>query len=492
MKLSISGETYKSTFTDVNSQRCINMFPMTAGPGGRGSTGDTPMVLTPTSGLKLLTAIPGNQTRALKTVGDYTYAVVDSTAYQCTVNAASETISYTSIGTLSSSTGTVYIASNLTQIMFVDGTADGYIYTPAAGTFQNILSVDTDFPGATHVAYIDGYFIVNAPGTQLFYTSALNDGLTWDPLDVASAESSTDKTIALGVVKGELWILGTNSTEVWYDAANASGSPFSARTGLGLRIGCGAANSVVEINDLLIWLDNRGFVVQSDLAPFLRNNNTGYQLAIVSNEAVTSEILSYGQWSDAIATTYNDRGHIMYQITFPTAEKTWVYDYTTKMWHERAYRAPSLGQDREHLCQYCTQVGTGYLVAGVRSGNMYLMSSAYYDDAGTPIRRTRVTTPQNNEFSLLGIDMLQVRVGSVDVPVTGLGSDPKMGLRYSVDGGHTWSNEMLRSIGQTGQYARPISWNRLGSGREWIFEFNISEPIGFALIDASLSISEVE
>ena len=91
----------------------------------------------------------------------------------------------------------------------------------------------------------------------------------------------------------------------------------------------------------------------------------------------------------------------------------------------------------------------------------------------------------------MGIDLLEIRVEAKPVS-TGRGSDPQMVMRYSHDGGHSWSNEITRSVGRIGEYAKRIQWNRLGIGSEWLFEFTFVEPIEYAIIGASASISEVE
>lgn len=386
------------------------------------------------------------------------------------------------------------MATNPTQIIWVDGSATGYIYTPATDTFATVNSLDADFTGGNQVVFIDSYFVVNDPGTGTFYSSASNNGADWDPLDVATAENGTDVILGFGVSKGDLWIFGNTTTEIWYNAANPSGSPFSPRQGLGLQIGCGAADSIVEVDDLLIWLDNRGYIVQSNVSPFTRDNNSGYQLEIISTEALTTEILSYRVNNDAIAISYNDRGHLMYQITFPTVKKTWVYDYTSKTWHERAYYNEFLNELEHHLGQFYTQYETIHLMAGIRDGKIYIQKSNVYTDNGVGIRRIRTTSPQydEDENRLVSVDRLLLRMETGNATQSGAGSDPQVELRYSLDGGHTWSHHISRSFGAVGRYNMPISWNRLGYGREWVLEFSITEPIPFTISDATVKHEELE
>lgn len=494
MKLSIIGPAYQDKISNINNQRCVNMYPSSAGVSGRGEevVKDTTATLVPTAGLSLLTDLTGVEVRSVAAIGSYVYAVVDAIVYKLTVNRATETVeTTTTLGTLDTSTGTVKVASNPTQIVWVDGSATGYIYTPGTGVFATINSLDADFPGATNIAFLDSYFVVSEPNTGKIYTSAGNDGASWDPADVATAESGTDNIVALAVSKGELWVLGERTTEIWYDAGNATGIPLSPRTGLELQIGCGAANSVVQLDDLIIWLDNRGYIVQSNVSPFVRNNNSGYDIKIVSTESLSADILSYSTTSDAIAFAYNDRGHLMYQITFPTARKTWVYDYILKVWHERTWYNEIEDREEHHLVQYYTQYGNLHLGAGIRNGKIYLMKPDVYTDNGVAIRRRRTTSPlyDPNQSSVLSVDSVTVKVAT---PKIAQSIEPQIMLRYSTDGGHTWSNELMRSIGKVGEYAKRITWNRLGTGIEWVFEFVITDAFSFSILDAFLQTEAAE
>lgn len=489
MKIPVVGPAYKHPSLDVNNQRCVNMFFMSSGVGGI-----EPGALVPTGGLELLIDLSGSESRGLWTFNNTVFSAVDNKIYKIDINELTEVATTTLLGTIDSSTGTIYAAANPTQVIWVDGSAKGYIYTFSSGVFQEITAIDVDFTGGGQVVFIDSYFIVNAPGTGNFYFSAANNGLNWDPSDVATAESGTDNIVGLKVSKGELWIFGDTTTEIWYNAANVSGSPFSPRDGLELQIGCGAAASIVELDDLLIWLDNRGFVVQSNISPFVRDNNSGYKLEIISTEALTNEILNYSRRDDAIAIGYNYRGHLMYQITFPSVKKTWVYDYTSKVWHERSYFDSFIGEHQHHLAQYYTQYKHLHLMSGVRSGKVYVQKTNIYTDAGDPIYRIRTTQPQydSEDLKLIGVDKLELRLETGNATQTGEGSDPQITMRYSSDGGRTWSHHLTRSLGRTGEYAKKIQWNRLGVAFNWVFEFTIVEPINFSIIECFAKITDIE
>ncbi len=480
MDFPITGPAYQHPSQATNFQRCVNYFNVPAGDGGVG-TGT--LLLTP--GLSLLHDFGSSSCRGVYTRGSYIYTVIGSTLYNFNFNPVTRVASnFTTIGTLSSSTGSVYFSSNQTQIIITDTANHGYIVTidsTGSSTAFAIIS-DSDFLGASNITYLDGYFIYNKPNTQYMYTSQLQDGTSWDALDVASAEVHPDNLIGLGVTKGEVWAFGDETIEVWYDAANQTGFPLSPRVGSQIDIGCAAVGSILTVDNVLMWLDSRGYIVQSTDSAFTRNNNTGYALKIVSTDALNSEIASYVQVNDAIAISFNDRGHIIYQITFPNANKTWAYDTTTGQWHEKMYYNTFTDKEEYHIAQYHTDYNNLNIVGGLRDGKLYIMHSDYFDDAGNLIHRIRTTAHQNNEFKLIGVDEIEIRLDTGYAPQ---GISPTMLMRYSNDSGHMWSNYLSRDMGLVGQYGKRITWNRLGTSYNWLFEFMTTAAVKFAIVFGS-------
>lgn len=486
MLIPIIGAAFKSEADDANQQRCLNMFPVTTGVNSRGN-----YALVPTPGLYELIDLGGATCRAILTVNDFVYVVVDNTVFKLSINVGARTVdSSASIGTLQTSTGVVEWAVNPTQIMLVDGSATGYIITIATDTLVNIT--DGDFQGGKSVTYIDGYFLYSEPETAVLRTSALNDGLVWDPLDVATCENSPDLLVTLAKHRGEIWCLGTDSVECWFDNANPSGLPLSPRVGSVIDTGCAAQESVVEFDSNLWWLDSHGRIVESLISAYMRAQSSGNALTVKSDSALQAEIASYDTISDAIAMSYMDNGRSMYQITFPSARKTWCMDRNGKEgWFEKGTFSEYDGRVIEHLAQYSTILDNTNVVCGINSGKVYLMGHEFFDDAGIPISRIRTTGPISYENKLITINELWLRLGAGKATSSGLGSDPQIAMRYSNDGGHTWSNSVSRSMGKIGEYALPVTWNRLGTEREWVFEFTVVEPIEFSIIEAAIEV-EIE
>ena len=483
--INISGPTYNAPSQPTNNQRCLNLMPIMPGPQGRGQG-----TLVPRSGLFSLVNTGKQSIRALHAIDNVVYCVADNKFFKITIDTVQRTAVAVEKGTINNYSGRVEINSNTTQVFVVNGTSTGYIYTIAADTFVAIT--DGDFVGGITATFMDGYFIYTPTDSQQIYSSALNDGLSWDATDVATAEYKNDTTVKLITKKRELWVLGQHSAEVWYDAANVSGSPFSPRVGSEIGIGCLSGASVVALNNTLFWLDDRGFVVTASDSTSLTNNTTGHDASIISTDAVNAAFATYSDTANAIGVGYQERGHLIYQITFPRDKKTWAFDLQTEQWHERSFYDTGLAEHVSHLAHHCVQARDLNIVGGPASGIVYIMHPDYHDDAGEGIRGLRITAPLNQEFKFIGVDKLEIRCNSGEATQSGAGSNPQVLLRYSHDGGRTWSHEISRELGDVGEYGKRIIWNRLGVGAEWVFEFTIVDPINFSIVDASVDLQEIE
>jgi hypothetical protein len=69
---------------------------------------------------------------------------------------------------------------------------------------------------------------------------------------------------------------------------------------------------------------------------------------------------------------------------------------------------------------------------------------------------------------------------------------PQVMLRWSDDGGHTWSNEHWAQMGKVGQYFRRVFWRRLGMTlklRDRVYEISGTDPVKIAIMGAELHAS---
>ena len=478
MKTPILGSSYVARSINAADNRMVNLFPEVIPEGGK-----EPGFLNRAPGLKFQQTIGTGPIRALwahQTNGSDFYVVSGTEFYKVTGLTATPT----KLGDVTG-TGPVSIADNGTQI-FLACNGPSYIYNEITNVFAQIT--DPDFPGAVTVGYLDGYFVFNEPNSQKVWVTQLLDGTSVDPLDFASAEGSPDGLVAVNVDHREAWLFGTDSIEVWYDAGQTD-FPLTRIQGAFNEIGCVAAFSIAKLDNGLFWLgtDARGQGIV-----YRANGYTGVR---VSTHAIEYAIAQYGNISNAIAYTYQQEGHAFYVLTFPSANATWVYDVATQAWHERAGWDTSLGQFTRHRSNCQCNFGGNTVVGDYENGNIYTLDlNVYADNGGIQkwLRSWRALPTGQNNLKRTAQHSLQLDCESGTGLITGQGSDPEIMLRWSDDGGHTWSNEHLSKMGKIGEYYRRVFWRRLGMTlklRDRVYEVSMTDPVKTAIMGAELLIS---
>jgi hypothetical protein len=463
------GGSYTARSRTFDAQRTLNLYPEVSGSG----TSRSVSALYGTPGLALWASLVGGPVRGLlRFTQAQAVAVVGSTIYTLTTAGVG-----VAIGSISAGTAPVSMASNGGVVMLAAGAA-GYFIDPAAGTVTQIT--DPDFVGAGRVDYIDGYFVWTTPGTGRFQISQLL-GTGIDGLDFATAEGAPDNLLSLVVDHRELWLFGETSTEVWFNSGNID-FPFERIQGAFMEIGCAAATSVAKLDNTVFWLgaDDRGqgMVMRAQ----------GYQPQRVSTHAVEYAIGQMSVISDAVAYTYQQEGHSFYVLNFPTAGQTWVYDASTDQWHERAWRDPLLGTLGRHRAQVHMAFAGENIVGDWETGNLYRLDLDTYSDNGAPIVRTRRCAHIASGGGWQFFSSLQLIMETGVGLASGQGSDPQAMLRWSDDGGLTWSSEAWVSMGRMGEYKRRALWRRLGKGRDRVFEVTITDPVKAVIVDAVLQV----
>lgn len=456
------GPAYRAQSLNASAQRAVNCYLESGADTAENALYGTP-------GTVLRATIGTGPIRGGIAAGGYAWFVSGNQVYRLSSSYVSRLC-----GSIISSSGPVSLSANDTQIIIVDGVY-GYLVDIAAATVAEIT--DEDFPdGVTQATYQDGFFIVAGNGSgQFFINETPNNGALWNGLDFASAEGSPDNTIAIVSSHRELWLVGSDSAEIWVNTGNAD-FPFERSGNAFIEHGCAAAFTLDKIDNTVFWLgsDSRG------AGTVWRAN--GYTPQRISTHAIEYAISQYSKIDDAESFTYQDGGHLFYCLTFPTAVKTWVYDAATNEWHERAGFDESSGElNRWRPSCHVFSFGV-HLVGDFENGNIYSMENDAYTDAGTPIKRIRTTQTLSNQQLIQFFNLLQIQME------TGIGlesgDDPQLVLRYSDDAGHSWSNEKYCSLGKTGQYNARAVFRRLGCGRNRVWEISTTDPVKFAVIGA--------
>jgi len=377
--------------------------------------------------------------------------------------------------------------------------------TVYALNFSVMPNSDGAFTGANVVDVVDNYFVYNRPNTQQFGATAPLSPIS-PSLSFSSKDGAPDNLVSLIVDHREVYLLGEVSSEVWVDSGLF---PFAFQRipGTSTQHGIAAKFSVARLGNSFAYLSKN---IRGDGQVMMMN---GYTPTRISTHAVENSIEG-ADISDARAWTYLIEGHEVYVISFPGLDLTWAYDIATGMWHKWLW-VDTNNVFHRHRGNCHVHFNNMNLVGDWENGQIYMLDPNTYTDDGGEIRRVRraphlVSDFQRQYFSELQI-LFQPGVGLsgnvtgvnsptnavAGVAVAGLaiagqnnlatlGANPQAMLRWSNDGGSTWSNEHWTTIGLQGAYKNRAIWRRLGQARDRIFEVVVTDPIKAVIVAANL------
>jgi hypothetical protein len=541
LKTPILGGSYVARSTNAADNRMVNLFPEVVPEGSGGKEGG---FLLRCPGLRLLATVGDGPIRGLWVTNGVAYVVSGSEFYSLTT-------SYTAtlIGTVSGS-GPVSMADNGTQI-FIACNPLSYIYNVSTAVFAQIT--DVDFPGAGSVGYLDGYFVFNEPDSQKFWVTSLLDGTSIDPLDFASAEGYPDNVVALIVDHREIFLFGNNSVEIWYDAGTPD-FPLARIQGAFMEVGCEAAYSVAKLDNSVFWVGSdargRGVVYRANGYTPARVSTNALEYAIQSYGNISDAIgYTYQQdghpfyvliFPSAQATWVYDVSTQLWheRAAFENGEFTrhrsncqmsfnnevvvgdyedgrlYAYDLDVyadddqiqkwlRSWRALATGTNTLKRTAHHSLQLDAETGVGLndypaydsedlateagdvIVAEFVQG--YLTTQAgdqlvtEANDGNEPLVTQVQPAEDYNGYAL-----------ETEAYNAAPGYDPQVMLRWSDDGGHTWSNEHWNSMGKIGAYGTRTIWRRLGMTekiRDRVYEVSGTDPVKIAIMGAELFVT---
>lgn len=493
-RVALTSGGYKARSIIANAQRSVNLYleqnpPETNPP--------VPFTLYPRPGLRLLAKCPTFG------VGRNIYCDSQGNGYMVagqTVYYIDPSFNLQTLGLIAAGTSIVSMADNGDTVLIVDGTTAGYtidIQSKIMGTIS-----DPAFYGGNWVNYIRTVFAINRPGTKQFYISGSN-AVTWDALDFGIKTSSADPLVAAAALNDQLWLLGTKKGEVWYFSGDVN-FPFQQLPNVVIEHGVAATYSIGQSDKFLFWL-----TADKDGRPWVARGAADYSVEKISTFAIDSEMQSYVKWSDAVGYCYQQMGHTFYQIDFPSADKTWVYDLSNNEWNQ--YSSIDINGNHHRLNGFLSayMYNTNVMVDW-KTGDLYALDPNTFTDNAFPIvciRGFPHLGANGNEVSYPGF-MADMDVG--EVPNMLLNDDgsaitspwspgfspafgpfleqgtPQVTMRFSNTRGKTFGNKRQRSLGTTGEYGKILKWDTCGIARDGVFELEWAVPCKTALNGAFL------
>jgi len=384
----------------------------------------------------------------------------------------------TNRGTLLTTTGRVSMDHNGVQVMIVDGTA-GYIYNTSTLVFAQIT--DADFPAnPVTCCCIGRRFEVNFFGSSRFYVSDIDDGLAWDALMFANAESSPDAIVAVWASTGQLILLGDVTTEFWGNSG-ALDFPFTALQGTSNEWGLAARWSIAKYDNSFACL------IKNRMGEVMIAKMNGYLPEKISTPDIDSIINGYTSKSDASAYSYMLGGHPMYVINFPSANggegASWLYDGSTGFWSP----IKSYGSTR-HNAEFSFQLLGVTIVADSSNGRLYRLLGAALTDNGASIEREIIgETIAGEDGEDIQVDCIRVDMETGIGLTSGQGVNPQIGLSLSRDNGKTWGPSMWRTAGAIGKYGTYVEWRRLGTTKSLTPKLTLTDPVPLVIVSACIN-----
>jgi len=471
----LTSGAYQSDAVIANLQRCVNLYPEI-------NPGDTkpgaPVTHWQRPGKKYLSS-PGKAgvARGLYRAsnGDL-YAVVADIVYFIDPQ-----FRWFAIGVIQDGTSTASMADNGAfagnELVLVDSTPNGYVINMQTKAFAPIVDSSGLFKGSNVVCYLQTFFCFNVPNTQNWIISN-SDSVTFDALDIAAKVSYADNIQTIGVRQREIWLIGSLTSEPW-SLTGAPDFPFEAISSTFIPHGTAAVYSLVSSDVSLFWvqqaLTGERMIVQS----------VGYEAQRISTHAIEDILAKMPTVADAIGQTFQIRGHTFVVWTFPTADRTLVYDISTKQWCEFAWTDDDGNLHQDRVRYYAHAYGK-ILGLDWETGDLVEIDPQTFTDFGKPISFIRGWPHV--------IDMMNrvthwaftadIQCGTIQDPNA---EAPILSLRYSDDRGQTWSDWFQQSLGKTGEYMLSPQFRQLGMARDRVYELmwsaNAFTPLNGAYID---------
>jgi hypothetical protein len=477
---------YKLQSPNVDNESCVNRIPESPETAGAKSA----ITLMPTPGLMTKYTLPEVSIPGEFQVNGRGF-VAASSFYELV---ASGNTNYTVWGVLNGpALSPTQICSCQTHLLILsNGELFIFVLSPvtdsngvphASNTFFAVNMAQFNGP-VSQIGFCDGYFIATIQNSNTFQVSNLEDGSTWNGLYISTISRFPDNITSMIVDHDYVWFLSGKKTIGYYDCG-AGYPPFIPVAGAFLEDGCAATWATIQVNDTFAWIEQseRGKGVVK-----MMGSNVGIR---ISTLAIEFALQSYSTIADAVSYAYQDQGHNILQITFPTAKMTWCYDFFTSLWFRKAFFNVPTGTFLAHRSICHMEFQGMHLVGDPFSGNIYEMSIKYYTDFGNPLRWQRAGPQISAENKYLYHEEvefdIQMGVGPTPPLLDGDGQprDPQVEL-YWIDRLTQRSNTYFLGIGQAGVSNVRARKTKLGRSRMRQYVLEGSDPVPVRICDAFL------
>lgn len=357
------------------------------------------------------------------------------------------------IGSLNTTSGAVTIAENLAgEIAICDG-QNIYIFNYLTGGF---LSPTIDFlPG--YIAFQDTYFIASDRRTNQWRLSDNNNGLSWPPdaAHVGTIQSKPTNTVACIPLDKQLFIMGSNVTEPWYDVGYTL-FPYQRTNYFNIDYGTASPSTIDAAFGMMVFLGS--------------NERTGISLMLsmggkaqrISNDGLDAVFNRLTNPSDSVGFLYRIDGHIFYHLTFVTDNLTYVYDFTTKQFYSLTDKDMN-----HHIARKVVFFNGKYYFISFNDGNLYELDSSIYDLDGHEMPRFRILS----NIRIPSGDLFVVRNINITLEQGISPTLQRVDISLSNDGGYSYQNVYSEKLNPYGERPNVLNFWDLGSSNDMTIKF---------------------
>lgn len=371
MKVSLAGNLHNRRADTAYDMRLVNCYPETV---TNPVTGEKRAYVIKRPGLAQYSAPAGAVAgRGVFYWGQTgkVYSVFGNTVYANTA----------SLGTITTSTGMCTIeatAGATPRLVITDGTKG---YTVSTSDVLTEIT-DVDFPTSLvpGIAYLDQYTFVMKSNGEI-YNSDLANPTSWVSSNYITAENSPDKGVALAKQKNQVIAFGEYSTELFYDAANATGSPLLRTEGAILQIGLAGKWTVTPfpIKERLAW------VAQTRNGGRSVYMLAGFEPSIISNGSVDRLLEAEGaNIVNAVGYGVEVGGATFYFLRLTNT--TIACNLGEKAWFEVQSGSSTFAGVA------ATDINGTYVIQGASDGKLHTIAQTNYQDTGSTAINVKIVT----------------------------------------------------------------------------------------------------
>ena len=387
------------------------------------------------------------------------------------------------IGTIDTSTGSVFISeNNANEIVIAENSSSIYIFNYALETFTKY---DVGFR-AGYITFMDGYIISPQLETHQWRLSALNNAslFPFDSQHIGELESSPDIVVAIETLERQLFVFGENITEVWLDIPSSSALfPFQRQNSISIEYGCISPDTIASGFGRMVWLGSN----ESSAASILVS--TGSTPKKIATDGIEFELDNLKNPNDSFGFLFEEDGHIFYQINFPSDNVSYVYDF-----NEDKFFNVTDHKLNAHIARKMSFFNNTHVFITSMDGGLYEMDSGLYtykettsdDDTGFTIPRIRITAPKRlpkaERFIIDSVDLTMQQGYSNE--------DLKVDLSVSKDGAQEFGTTWSQSLKPMGDRPNKFNYRKIGAANDVTFQFRFWGNDKFVVTDGYMEISK--